>query len=89
MIKVKEYRGHIRNWEELCERLDIPLDLTREEREEQILVKAYETWGNEMADHMHGMFAFALWNTRKKTVRSWKNNWYPSVMGKTRKRFAL
>ena len=37
MIKVKEYRGHIRNWEELCERLDIPLDLTREEREEQIL----------------------------------------------------
>lgn len=36
MIKVKEYRGHIRNWEELCERLDIPLDLTREEREEQI-----------------------------------------------------
>ena len=46
MIKVKEYRGHIRNWEELCERLDIPLDLTREEREEQILVKAYETWGN-------------------------------------------
>ena len=49
MIKVKEYRGHIRNWEELCERLDIPLDLTREEREEQILVKAYETWGNEMA----------------------------------------
>mgnify|MGYP000233564094 CR=1 FL=1 len=44
MIKVKEYRGHIRNWEELCERLDIPLDLTREEREEQILVKAYETW---------------------------------------------
>ena len=62
MIKVKEYRGHIRNWEELCERLDIPLDLTREEREEQILVKAYETWGNEMADHMHGMFAFALWD---------------------------
>ena len=62
MIKVKEYRGHIRNWEELCERLDIPLDLTREEREEQILVKAYETWGNEMADHMHGMFASALWD---------------------------
>ena len=49
-----------------CERLDIPLDLTREEREEQILVKAYETWGNEMADHMHGMFAFALWMNRKR-----------------------
>ena len=54
MITVKEYRGHIRNWEELCERLELPLDLSREEREEKILIKAYETWGYEMADHMHG-----------------------------------
>ena len=38
MITVKEYRGHIRNWEELCERLELPLDLSREEREEKILV---------------------------------------------------
>lgn len=35
---------------------------TREEREEQILVKAYEKWGVNMADHMHGMFSFALWD---------------------------
>ena len=39
--------------------------LSREDREEQILIKAYETWGNEMADHMHGMFAFALWDDEK------------------------
>lgn len=65
MIKVKEYRGHIRNWEELCERLGISLSLSREAREEEILVKAYETWGHEMADHMHGMFAFALWDEEK------------------------
>ena len=45
MIKVQEYRGHIRNWEELCERLGISLLLPRKEREEEILVKAYETWG--------------------------------------------
>ena len=31
MITVKEYRGHIRNWEELCERLGIDLSLPREE----------------------------------------------------------
>lgn len=36
--------------------------LSREEREEQILIKAYEKWGYDMADHMHGMFAFALWD---------------------------
>ena len=68
MIKVQEYRGHIRNWEELCERLEIALDLPREEREAAILVKAYETWGYEMADHMHGMFAFALWDDQEKKL---------------------
>ncbi len=68
MITVKEYRGHIRNWEELCERLEIPLDLSREEREEKILIKAYETWGYEMADHMHGMFAFALWDDEERKL---------------------
>lgn len=68
MIKVQEYRGHIRNWEELCERLEIALDLPREEREVAILVKAYETWGYEMADHMHGMFAFALWDDQEKKL---------------------
>ena len=68
MIKVQEFRGHIRNWEELCERLGIDLALSREEREEAILVKAYETWGYEMADHMHGMFAFALWDDEEKKL---------------------
>ena len=68
MITVKEYRGHIRNWEELCERLELPLDLSREGREERILVRAYETWGHEMADHMHGMFAFALWDDEEKEL---------------------
>ena len=68
MITVKEYRGHIRNWEELCERLELSLDLSREEREERILVRAYETWGHEMADHMHGMFAFALWDDEEKEL---------------------
>lgn len=62
MIKIKEYRGHIRNWEALCEELGIDRTLTREAREEAILVKAYETWGHDMAEHMHGMFAFALWD---------------------------
>ncbi len=62
MIKVKEYRGHIRNWEALCRELGVDTALSREAREAEILVKAYETWGCRMADHMHGMFAFALWD---------------------------
>lgn len=68
MILVKEYRGHIRNWEALCEELGISGDLTREQREEVILIKAYEAWGTEMAHHMHGMFAFALWDEDKQEM---------------------
>ena len=68
MIIVKTYRGHIRNWEDLCERLGIDLTLSREEREHEILIKAYQTWGCEMADHMHGMFAFALWDEEEQKL---------------------
>lgn len=65
MITVKEYRGHIRNWEALCAELGIDKSLPREAREKEILVRAYETWGETMADHMHGMFAFALWDEKE------------------------
>lgn len=68
MITVQEYRGHIRNWKTLCEELGIEEGLTREKREEEILVKAYQKWGVEMADHMHGMFAFALWDDVKEEL---------------------
>ncbi len=68
MIQVKEYRGHIRNWEMLCRELGIDSTLSRQAREEAILIKAYETWGYDMADHMHGMFAFALWDTEEEKL---------------------
>lgn len=68
MIKIQEYSGHIRNWEALCRELKIDSSLSREEREQAILVKAYEAWGADMANHMHGMFAFALWDDEEKKL---------------------
>lgn len=68
MMKILEYRGHIRNWEPLCRELKIDAALSREKREEAILVKAYEAWGHNMADHMHGMFAFALWDEEEEKL---------------------
>lgn len=68
MIKIQEYKGHIRNWEALCKELQIDASLSRENREEEILRKAYDTWGYNMANHMHGMFAFALWDTEEKKL---------------------
>ncbi len=60
MIKILEYKGHIRNWKKLCEELGISNSLSREERENQIIIRAYEKWKHDMADYIYGMFAFAL-----------------------------
>lgn len=68
MIKIQEYRGHIRNWKALCAELGIDSTLSREEREEQIIVRAYEKWGCSMAEHIYGMFAFALWDNEKQEL---------------------
>ena len=68
MIQVMEYRGHIRNWAALCSELQLDAALPRERREEEILKAAYEKWNVEMADHMHGMFAFALWDDKEEKL---------------------
>lgn len=68
MIKVQKYTGHIRNWKALCEELGIDSTKSRDERENEILVRAYETWGEDMAKHFHGMFAFALWDEEQQKL---------------------
>ncbi|MBR4622638.1 MAG: asparagine synthase (glutamine-hydrolyzing) [Ruminococcus sp.] len=65
MIEIKDYRGHIRNHEALCKELGIEAGLPRDERENRIIIAAYERWGNSVADHLYGMFAFALYDTEK------------------------
>lgn len=60
MNSIIDYRGHIRNWKQLCEELEIADSLAREEREREIVLKAYEKWGHDVATHIYGMFAFAI-----------------------------
>lgn len=62
MLQLKNYSGHIRNWKELCQKLNIDMTLSREEREKEIILSAYKEWGGEMALHLHGMFAFAIYD---------------------------
>jgi Asparagine synthase (glutamine-hydrolyzing) len=68
MAEIHEYRGHIRNWKNLCEELGIGAGLSREERENAIIVKAYEKWGRSMADHIYGMFAFYLYDEKEDKI---------------------
>lgn len=68
MIEIKEYRGHIRNHSALCKELGVSTDLSREEREAEILIRAYEKWGNNIGEHLYGMFAFALYDTKNEKL---------------------
>lgn len=68
MSKILEYSGHIRNWKSLCDKLGIDNTLSREERENEIILKAYEAWGGEMANHIYGMFAFAILDEQKDEI---------------------
>lgn len=62
MLQLKNYSGHIRNWKELCEELEVEATLPRREREEAIILSAYKKWGGEMGLYIHGMFAFAIFD---------------------------
>ena len=44
-MELKEYTGHIRNWKNLCKELNIDTNLSREEREKEIIINAYKKWG--------------------------------------------
>ena len=68
MLQLKNYSGHIRNWKELCEKLNIDNTLPREERENAIILAAYQAWGGDMALHMHGMYAFAIYDDATDTL---------------------
>ncbi|MDE6088494.1 MAG: asparagine synthetase B, partial [Oscillospiraceae bacterium] len=68
-MKIMTYRGHIRNWEALSRELAIDCTgMSREEREEALLLKAYEQWGTDMAMHLYGMFALAIWDAQKQEL---------------------
>lgn len=67
MIVLKKYSGHIRNHKALCEELGVNSSLERSEKEEQIIIKAFEKWGKTMANHIYGMFSFALFDDEADT----------------------
>lgn len=61
MIELKAYEGLVRNHIELADELGIDIaNLSRREREEKLLVAAFEAWGDQMGAHVNGQFALVL-----------------------------
>jgi len=67
-IVLKVYRGHIRNHAALCKELAVDNALSREEREERILIEGYKKWGYDIGNHLHGMFSFAIFDEEKQEL---------------------
>ncbi len=68
MVTLKKYIGHIRNHKALCEELGLDTALPRAEKEEAIIIAAYKKWGTDMANHIYGMFSFALFDSERDTL---------------------
>jgi len=64
-VRITYFSGYIRNWKSLCGELGLSTDLSREDRENSILVKGYERWGMELIERMYGAFAFVIRDEQK------------------------
>ncbi len=60
--------SEIYNFKELREELESKNYNFRSESDTEVLLKAYEEWGNDCLQKLRGMFAFAIWDSHKKSL---------------------
>jgi len=60
--------GRVDNWEELRRELLARGAVLRNRSDAELVLRAYETWGDEAADRIVGDFAFALRDERRQTL---------------------
>jgi asparagine synthase (glutamine-hydrolysing) len=62
------YNGEIYNYLELRTQLEAKGERFVSRSDTEVLLAAYKVWGQECVSHFRGMFAFALWDTREKSL---------------------
>ncbi len=62
------FNGEIYNYLELAERLRGEGVVFKSKCDTEVLLEAYKTWGDACLAELNGMFAFAIFDTRKQTL---------------------
>ncbi|MCB9726334.1 MAG: asparagine synthase (glutamine-hydrolyzing) [Spirochaetaceae bacterium] len=62
------YNGEIYNYRELRSELEGQGVNFRSDCDTEIVLRAFEHWGPDGVRHLHGMFAFAIWDESRKTL---------------------
>jgi asparagine synthase (glutamine-hydrolysing) len=62
------FNGTIYNYRDLRRELLALGHNFRSESDTEVILKSYAEWGEECVSHLHGMFAFAIWDSRKQQV---------------------
>ncbi len=62
------FNGAIYNYPELRQQFISEGYNLQSEGDTEVIIKAYHKWGIDCAKHLHGMFAFAIWDEKKKHV---------------------
>ena len=62
------YNGEVYNFPELRNQLLAKGHLFKTHTDTEVIVHLYEEFGDECVKHLRGMFAFALWDARKKRL---------------------
>jgi len=62
------FNGAIYNYRELRRELQAKGYRFFSEGDTEVILKAYAEWGEQCVGHLSGMFAFALWNLRERTL---------------------
>jgi asparagine synthase (glutamine-hydrolysing) len=62
------FNGEIYNFQELRARLESLGHSFRTRTDIEVLVEAYEQWGTDCPKHLRGMFAFGIWDQRRRRL---------------------
>ncbi|GAA2087931.1 asparagine synthase (glutamine-hydrolyzing) [Actinomadura alba] len=58
------YSGEVYNFRELRTELEGHGHRFRTSSDTEVVLHAYQQWGEDFVDHLNGMYAFAIWDTR-------------------------